>query len=540
MASITPAQRVFGIGMTPIEKAFRPPEGMEYDPAYNDFARQKWAKADMEDAQREAVRAQTEEARARREQLAADRATRQIEDDAIAAMKERPDEIPNILRSFPELARSRNLNGVLNYAQAVTPTAGQKTLAPSLRMKLDPSELRHFDEAFNQTGDALSAYDQARLKGENERSFAEMLGKGVPLEVAMQHKDKMLTPFERAALVQQHANKGKEEDANEFSRKKALDYLFTNGNYDLTKPEEFTRMQADVANVHKLFPTLRPNGQPQPPAIATPAEGGNVAPAPVAPISSVVPGMGGNTVLPEVQKLPPHHYVQEINAIDTSNPVSAKILADLTEAGDLPIEAKRAAVAKLGKVVESPPDFGQLSLREIAETKHQLSTAYEKAKNSLQMDEIIEKDVKPAWTKAKSDMEKLVDAFAAKNKVSPISVYRSIASGEYIPSLNEKGIVVGEVPASVAILGDQYMTENPHLKSVSAQVERMHNKESPIFARINRFLGGEKVVNGDVLNELAQEKAKPVASITPVGRVASTPLEKGQKVQVEKATITKN
>lgn len=292
MASITPAQRVFGIGMTPIEKAFRPPEGMEYDPAYNDFARQKWAKADMEDAQREAVRAQTEEARAKREQLAADRATRQIEDDAIAAMKERPDEIPNILRSFPELARSRNLGGVLNYAQAVTPTAGQKTLAPSLRMKLDPSELRHFDEAFNQTGDALSAYDQARLKGENERGFAEMLGKGVPLEVAMQHKDKILTPFERAALVQQHANKGKEEDANEFSRKKALDYLFANGNYDLTKPEEFTRMQADVANVHKLFPTMRSTaGQPQPPAIATPAaEGGNVAPAVTpAPTAPVIP-----------------------------------------------------------------------------------------------------------------------------------------------------------------------------------------------------------------------------------------------------------
>lgn len=523
---LTPAQKTFGIGLLPEYELFRPPEGMEFDPAYSNFTRQQQGLAAESQLQRQAFQQQRDELRRNQEVLAA-------EDDAIAAMKERPDEIPNILRSFPELARSRNLGGVLDYARAVTPSAAQKTLTPSIRKSLKPDEVAHFDRLIQENPDPVEAKLGAERMAAHETNLADMLSKGVPLSTIEQFRNRPLGPLERAAIVNEHTRKSDWSPEQKALLEGAMRDI--DNNYAPAQGESALDVAMNKSKLkQQLIAAMLPKstGQ-QPPAIATPAaEGGNVASAPVAPISSVVPGMGGNTVLPEVQKLPPHHYVQEINAIDTSNPVSAKILADLTEAGDLPIEAKRAAVAKLGKVVESPPDFGQLSLREIAETKHQLSTAYEKAKNSLQMDEIIEKDVKPAWTKAKSDMEKLVDAFAAKNKVSPISVYRSIASGEYIPSLNEKGIVVGEVPASVAILGDQYMTENPHLKSVSAQVERMHNKESPIFARINRFLGGEKVVNGDVLNELAQEKAKPVASATPAGRVAP-------KIEIGKPTPVK-
>lgn len=519
MASITPAQRVFGIGMTPIEKAFRPPEGMEYDPAYNDFARQKWAKADMEDAQREAVRAQTEEARAKREQLAADRATRQIEDDAIAAMKERPDEIPNILRSFPELARSRNLGGVLNYAQAVTPTAGQKTLAPSLRMKLDPSELRHFDEAFNQTGDALSAYDQARLKGENERSFAEMLGKGVPLEVAMQHKDKMLTPFERAALVQQHANKGKEEDANEFSRKKALDYLFTNGNYDLTKPEEFTRMQADVANVHKLFPTLRPNGQPQPPAIATPAaEGGNVAPA--------VAVDDGTSRLKEIIGEKAYNYKK----------------------------SPEDNIKELEAALKAPAPEGMLPL-EIEAQRKKVREQLTEAKDKLSVNKVANEIVAPVWNDDKLEVESAVEDYAKRMGYPVSSVWNAVATNKPLPVLNqgvsfgedspyyldaESGMIVGN-PRDV-ILGGMAKQVNPKFKKALEKLRSAHAEIAPIGTFFSSVFGDEFTppTKSQVLEEYAKEKAKPVASVTPAGRVASTPLEKGQKVQVEKATITKN
>lgn len=288
---LTPAQKTFGIGLLPAFEFFRPPEGMEFDPAYSNFTRQQQGLAAESQLQRQAFQQQRDELRRNQEVLAA-------EDDAIAAMKERPDEIPNILRSFPELARSRNLGGVLNYAQAVTPTAGQKTLAPSLRMKLDPSELRHFDEAFNQTGDALSAYDQARLKGENERGFAEMLGKGVPLEVAMQHKDKILTPFERAALVQQHAAKRGVKD--EFREQKLKGLLATladqvpSMNSDtkvgpIVTLEDVLKKQAENYDLaHRM---VYPEKYQQPPAIATPAaEGGNVAPAVTpAPTAPVIP-----------------------------------------------------------------------------------------------------------------------------------------------------------------------------------------------------------------------------------------------------------
>lgn len=499
MASITPAQRVFGIGMTPIEKAFRPPEGMEYDPAYNDFARQKWAKADMEDAQREAVRAQTEEARAKREQLAADRATRQIEDDAIAAMKERPDEIPNILRSFPELARSRNLGGVLNYAKAVTPTAAQKTLVPSLRMKLDPSELRHFDEAFNQTGDALSAYDQARLKGENERGFAEMLGKGVPLEVAMQHKDKMLTPFERAAIVNEHTRKSNwspEQKALLEGAMRDIDDNYTPATgesaFDVAMNKSKLKQQLIAAMLTKS------TGQ-QPPAIATPAaEGGNVAPA-VAPAPTAVPVA---TPAPFVAPSPEDNIKRLEEALKAPAPE-----------GLLPhqIEAQRA------------------------ETRKKLADAQE----NLSIQKVANDVVAPVWSEEKADIDSLVSNYAKEMGYPAQSVWNAIASGAPLPSMSGQR---GLVPAAYAILGENIYSVNPKFEKALSTLKGEASKVRPIGTFFSG-IGGEFTppTKNKILEAYAKEKAKPVASAAPAVNVASPEWKPGQSVAVPGGgTITRN
>ena len=511
---LTPAQKTFGIGLLPAFEFFRPPEGMEFDPAYSNFTRQQQELAAESQLQRQAFQQQRDELRRNQEVLAA-------EDKAIAAMKERPDEIPNILRSFPELARSRNLGGVLNYAQAVTPTAGQKTLAPSLRMKLDPSELRHFDEAFNQTGDALSAYDQARLKGENERGFAEMLGKGVPLEVAMQHKDKILTPFERAALVQQHANKGKEEDANEFSRKKALDYLFTNGNYDLTKPEEFTRMQADVANVHKLFPTMRSTaGQPQPPAIATPAaEGGNVAPPPVVD--------DGTSRLKEIIGAKAYNYKKSPE--DDIKDLEAALKAPAPE-GMLPLEIE----AQRKKVRE------QLT----------------EAKDKLSVNKVANEIVAPVWNDDKLEVESAVEDYAKRMGYPVSSVWNAVATNKPLPVLNqdvsfgedspydldaESGMIVGN-PRDV-ILGGMAKQVNPKFKKALGKLRAAHSETAPIGTFLSSVFGDEFTppTKAQVLEEYAKEKAKPVASAAPAVNVASPEWKPGQSVAVPGGgTITRN
>lgn len=213
MPSLTPSQRVFGVGLTPIERAFRPPQGMENDPAYNDYARRKFAAADMEDAQRgqvqEALAAQ-EDARAQRAQ---DRQMQQVEQRATEALRGKsPEEIPNILAQFPELARSRNLGGFTNFAQAVTPSAGQRTLAPSLRMKLKPYERQYFDEDFATHGDAVKALENAQLRGEHENALVDMMKSGVPLDVIDKYRGRPLNPIERETIVQQYSSKGGVKD----------------------------------------------------------------------------------------------------------------------------------------------------------------------------------------------------------------------------------------------------------------------------------------------------------------------------------------
>lgn len=218
---------------------------------------------------------------------------------------------------------------------------------------------------------------------------------------------------------------------------------------------------------------------------------------------SVVPGMGGATATqPEI---PPQHYIDEVKGVSLDNPRSAQLLSEYASSPSLPLEARREAVKKLGEAAASPPPFKGMDAAQEREAKRALIDAHTMAKANLEGDEISQKYVAPAWTRAKSEMEQLVDQFAQKNGFSAESVYRSIAGRKRIPVVNAQGAEVDEAPGAL-ILGDTYASENPHLKQVADQIAKMHNRQSPIFARIHRFLGGENIINGDVLFELAKEK----------------------------------
>lgn len=499
MASITPAQRVFGIGMTPIEKAFRPPEGMEYDPAYNDFARQKWAKADMEDAQREAVRAQTEEARAKREQLAADRATRQIEDDAIAAMKKRPDEIPNILRSFPELARSRNLGGVLDYARAVTPSAAQKTLTPSIRKSLKPDEVAHFDRLIQENPDPVEAKLGAERMAAHETNLADMLSKGVPLSTIEQFRNRPLGPLERAAIVNEHTRKSDWSPEQKSLLEGAMrdiddNYTPATGEsaFDVAMNKSKLKQQLIAAMLTKS------TGQ-QPPAIATPAaEGGNVAPA-VAPAPTAAPVA---TLAPFVAPSPEDNIKRLEEALKAPAPE-----------GLLPhqIEAQRA------------------------ETRKKLADAQE----NLSIQKVANDVVAPVWNEEKADIDSLVSNYAKEMGYPAQSVWNAIASGAPLPSMSGQR---GLVPAAYAILGENIYSVNPKFEKALSTLKGEASKVRPIGTFFSG-IGGEFTppTKNKILEAYAKEKAKPVASAAPAVNVASPEWKPGQSVAVPGGgTITRN
>ncbi len=204
MPSLTPAQRQFGIGLLPANEMFRPPPGMEFDPAYSPMARQQQALAANADMQRQAYTTQQREFT--RAQQTAD-----AEDAAIEGLRgAAPGDIPNVLAQFPELARSKNLSGVLHYAQVVNPSAGQKTLAPSLRMKLKPEERAYFDQHFNQSGSAMEAFDMAQQRSGHDQFLADAVANGATLQDIQALKDRHdLAPYEREAFKQQFKGRTK-------------------------------------------------------------------------------------------------------------------------------------------------------------------------------------------------------------------------------------------------------------------------------------------------------------------------------------------
>ena len=519
MPSITPAQRVFGIGINPIEKMFRPPEGMEYDPAYNDFGRETWAKEDMKDAQREAVLAQTELARAQREQLKADRATRGVEDAAIAAMKERPDEIPNILRSFPELARSKNLGGVLNYAQAVQPSAGQKTLAPSLRNRLKPHERQYFDEHFGQNGDAVSAFDAAQLRGEHESGLVDMMKGGVPLDVIDKYRERPLSPLEREAIIQQHSVKhGGEKDA--FREQKLKGLLTTlesevpTMNSDPTKGNIVTLqdvLNKQAANYDMAHRIVYPEKYQQPPAVATPAaEGGKVAPA--SQLKEVLGG--GVTATPKQVQA---EIETEINAPDANE----DFLTALIENHNVPITQRQKALDKLRNFLTNPSTKPGSTLGDVLARKEKIAEQVARAEKAIKLAPEREKYIQ-AWSEAKKDTAKDIARFAKSIGVDDAAVINSLAKNEIVEipgkfnpetedfKWNVRDLFYDDMAKRLGVNARKIPSLpneklEPFQKSEFAKELGVESFTLPGLRRIE--LGSGKKTYDDVLNAYLQEKA---------------------------------
>lgn len=258
----TPAAKVFGMGIDPLHRYFRPPEGMENDPAYREDVRQQMEMVADED-------------RFKQEQARAD-ATFAAESEAIEWAKNNPDLIPNIFAANPQLALSPNAKGFAQVAAA--PSKAQDTLAPSLRMKLPASARARFDEAYSKFGNAVQAFDEAEIGHAQDEDYADMMGKGVPFTEVdrLRQTGRRLSPVEKAALVQQHSTKGPKNPMQE-AYELDLKGMFGSGELAELKPQERVQRIRDLRLAYGLDKDASP-----PPAIP------NVAASPTATVSPKV------------------------------------------------------------------------------------------------------------------------------------------------------------------------------------------------------------------------------------------------------------
>lgn len=509
MPSLTPSQRVFGVGLTPIERAFRPPQGMENDPAYNDYARRKFAAADMEDAQRGQVQealASQEDARAQRAQ---DRQMQDVEQRATEALRGKsPEEIPNILAQFPELARSRNLGGFTNFAQAVTPSAGQRTLAPSLRSKLPPAAVPYFEKRFSETGDALDAKDYAERVLDQEKFVAEalpdiMAGGGTMEDVQKIRSQIDLGPIERAAFRESWKRRGA-SDKDDFRAQKLKGLLTTleedvpeinsdpNIGPIVTMQDILNKKAANYDLAHKI---VYPEKYQQPQA-------------PVAPTAQAASPTTQGVAAPQISQVP-------VAPVQSVKPISAAILAPEEE------------IKKLEELRDAPIAEDVLPLVAFQKRK-ELNDQIAQAKEALDVTNVARKYVEPVYNEEKQAIESAVDKYAKAMKIPAQSVWNAIANDSPLPVMNPDSVTAAQMVEggdftfdpksdmiigrpSAVLLGATQELVNPKFQSALQELKAANAKSRPVQTFF-RSIGGEfsPPTRGKVLAEYAKSKVKPV------------------------------
>jgi hypothetical protein len=228
---------------------------------------------------------------------------------------------------------------------------------------------------------------------------------------------------------------------------------------------------------------------------------------------SVVPGMpgfgGDKPDVPPVDGGDSDAEVDvsdEITSTDLTIPGNADYLAREAREGRLSFDAHKKVLKKLEDAVKNPQGFKNLDMESARTARARMQHAYEEVRDNFAIRQSLEKDIKPAWTKAKTELEKAVDAYAKKVGEAPETIWRTVAKGRPIPKFDDKGLYKGDAFIGVELLGDKLNEPNPHLSKVGDQLARYRNQQNPVSARLSRLFGGEQYLNSDVLRKLAEEK----------------------------------
>jgi hypothetical protein len=530
----TPAQRQFGIGLTPTYDIFRPPEGMELDPAYSPATRQQQGLAMTADLQRQAFKDAADEQAFARQQRMDDQQMQQVEQQATEALRGAPpEEFGNILSKFPELARSKNLGGFTNFAQAVTPSAGQKTLAPSLRNRLKPHERQYFDEHFTKGGDAVSAFDSAQLRGEHENGLVDMMKSGVPLDVIDKYRDRPLSPIEREAIVQQHATTkgGKSTSPLQDAYELDLKALYDDDEFLSLPPADKAKRVRDMRLAYELdkAAVAQQVAQAQGAPVAGQVQQNAVAGAPKSQLKEV---LGGKPEATQKAFALPNEI--EMKAMINSPEAVEGDYSGLIENANVPIHLKKQALEKFRAFAANPPTLPGSTLGDVLARKDKIAEQLKRAEKAVRLAPEQDKYIQ-AWSDAKQDTAKDISRFAKSIGADEDSIVNSLAKDEIIEIPGRFNPETEDFKWSVRDLfyDDQAKRLGVDARRIpSLPNERLEPFQKSEFAKelgVESFtlpglrrieLGSGKKTYDDVLNAYVQEKVKPVARANQSANVA--------------------
>lgn len=387
------------MGIDPLHRYFRPPEGMENDPAYREDVRQQMEMVADED--------RLKAAQARED------ATFAAEDEAVQWAKDNPDQIPNIFQAIPQLALSQNARG---FAQVqATPSRATDTLSPSLRMKLPAPARAYYDEELSVDGDAIGAYDRAEMRHAREQQGVEMAKNNVPFEVIRQFKDSGQWPsaLEQQELIRRHTPvKGEMTEDDEV--RDIMKIQESAGFFDEMPMEDIVKHRKSIRDAVKASRVVAP----------PPAAKDKETPT---PLKDTLKGMSGASVTP-----PDNERIKQVQEHMASPEVDETFFANAVKNPNLPDNVRREALEKFRQFAKSPPPREGLTIGQSLARQQKLRDEVASAEKDF--DYIPElRRANEAWSTAKGNIDQNIDAFAKSLGVGKSQVVESLLQDEKIP-----------------------------------------------------------------------------------------------------------
>jgi len=369
-------------------------------------------------------------------------------------------------------------------------------------MKLKPEERQYFDEHFNGNGDAIAAHDYAQMKSGHEQFLGELAphviaGGGGLEDIQKLRGMQNLGPLERSLLTEQWKGKAPKEDA---TQKAILEGIYKDIDQGYEPPvgpdgKPVSMSPLDIAIAKAKLKQQAKAAVFQPPAQAQQA----VNPA------ANIPQTGSQLkeVLHNGVTATPEQIKKEVDSHIGSKEADENFYSNYIANPSVPLADKRRALAEFEKFVAAPPHNPNISLSEATRRQQSLRDALAAAKDAVGIDEVMQREVNPAWTDAKSQIEQKVNEFARSLGVSPQNIYNSIAKNEPIDIGN------GAQPIGEVVLGKDYREPNPFVRHALDRLEQQKAKNHPIKTLLDQVTGQfDDITNNGVLNTLAQEKTR--------------------------------
>ena len=227
--------------------------------------------------------------------------------------------------------------------------------------------------------------------------------------------------------------------------------------------------------------------------------------------------------------------IEALSKIVNSPEANEDHFSKYIENPEVPLSKRREALKKFEKMAESPPPRKDLDYNEAMRRTKNIQEALNNAKAAVESEEFTNKYVNPAWTEAKDQIAKKVEAFAKERGIAPENIYNGVLSNNKIWDSKR-----GYVSMAEAIFGSKEAHEDNSLVTDTLnKLEAVESERRPYRTFAKKILGeyGSRS-NANILLTLATERASSPTRALPASEsnasVAGQPkIEIGQPQKVQ-------